>query len=58
VKQLRWLAVAPLALGIVFLFVAMLWTELVQFGVAVALFVGAASVWRVFAGRWPPEVAA
>jgi hypothetical protein len=42
---------------VLFLLVAMLWTELVQFGVAIALFVTAASVWRAFAGRWAPEVA-
>jgi hypothetical protein len=57
VKQLRWFAIAPLVLGIAFLFIAMLWTELAQLGIAVALFASAASVWRVFAGEWPPKVA-
>jgi hypothetical protein len=58
VKQLRWLAVIPFTLGVLFLFVALLWTEVVQFALAVTLFVVAAGVWRAFAGRWPPEVAA
>jgi membrane protein implicated in regulation of membrane protease activity len=56
VKHLRWLAVAPLVLGILFLFVAMLWTSVVQGVAAVALFAIAAGVWRAFAGRWPPEI--
>ena len=56
-KPLRWLAIVPLALGILFLLVAIMWTELVQAAVAVALFLVAAAVWRGFAGRWPPDVA-
>jgi hypothetical protein len=53
VKHLRWLAVAPLALGILFLLVALMWWEGAQFAVALALFVVAAGVWRAFAGTWP-----
>jgi hypothetical protein len=53
VKHLRWLAVAPLALGIIFLLVAMLWWEEAQLAVAVGLFAVAAGVWRAFAGAWP-----
>jgi hypothetical protein len=53
VKHLRWLAVGPLALGIIFLFIAMLWWEEAQLAVAVALFAAAAGVWRAFAGTWP-----
>jgi hypothetical protein len=53
VKHLRWLAIAPLALGIAFLFVGILWWEEVQLAVAVALFAVAAVVWRAFAGTWP-----
>lgn len=53
VKQLRWLAIAPLALGILFLLVAMMWWEEAQLAVALALFVVAAGAWRAFAGTWP-----
>ena len=52
-KHLRWLSVAPLALGIVFLFVAATWWEEAQLGVAVGLVAIAAGVWRAFAGNWP-----
>ena len=56
-RNLRWLAVGPAALGLVFLFVGLLWTEWPQFFVAVGLLVFASGVWRVFAGEWLPSPA-
>ena len=52
-RILRWLAVFPAALGVVFLFFALIWTEWPQFFVGVGLLALAAVVWRVFAGYWP-----
>jgi hypothetical protein len=52
-RILRWLAVIPAALGLVFLFFALVWTEWPQLLVGVALLALAALVWRVFAGYWP-----
>jgi hypothetical protein len=52
-RNLRWLALAPFALAVIFLVVAVLWTEIGPFLVSAALVGVAAIVWRVFAGRWP-----
>jgi hypothetical protein len=54
-RNLRWLAVGPAALGLVFLLVALAWTEWPQFFVGVGLLVLASVVWRVFAGEWLPS---
>lgn len=50
---LKWLGAACAALGIVFLFFALTWTEWPQFFVGVALLAVGAALWRIFAGSWP-----
>jgi hypothetical protein len=52
-RILKWVAVIPAALGVVFLFFAVVWTVWPQFLVGVGLLALAAVVWRVFAGYWP-----
>ena len=50
--HLKWIALAPAALGIIFLFFGILWTGAVQLLAAAGLLVLAACIWRVFAGEW------
>ena len=52
-RDLRWLAVVPAVLGLLFLFVALLWTAWTQFYVGVGLLALASVIWRTFAGDWP-----
>ena len=52
-RVLRWLAFAPLALGLVLLFFTLVWTEWVWLLYVAGLFALAAGIWRVFSGRWP-----
>jgi hypothetical protein len=52
--NLRWLAAGPAVLGLLFLFVALTWTEWPQLFVGVGLLVLASVVWRSFAGEWLP----
>lgn len=56
-RNLRWLAVGPAALGLVFLFFGLAWTEWPQVFVGVGLLVLASVVWRGFAGEWLPSAA-
>ena len=56
-RKLRWLAIAPAALALVFLLVALLWTEWPQFFVGLGLLGVAAAIWRGFAGEWLPSAA-
>jgi len=55
-RALRWLAIPPLAIGFLFLFAAVTWTEVVPLLVAAALFGVSAIIWRAFAGSWPVKV--
>jgi hypothetical protein len=52
-RVLRFLAFAPLALGLVILLFTLIWTEWVGLLFVFGLFVLAAAIWRVFSGRWP-----
>ena len=52
-NMLRWLALVPASIGLVFLVVAVLWTELVQLVAAGALLAIATAVWRTCDGSWP-----
>ena len=53
-RILRWLALVPTALGVVFLFFAGLWGGCGRpLLVGIGLLIVAALVWRVFAGFWP-----
>ena len=51
-RHLRWLAVVPLILGVLFLFFALAWTEWPQFFIGVVLVLAAASLWRLVGGSW------
>jgi hypothetical protein len=55
--NLKWLAVVPAALALLFLLVALAWSEWPQFLVGVGLLGLAAVVWRAFAGEWLPSSA-
>jgi hypothetical protein len=55
--NLKWLAVVPAALALLFMLVALAWTEWPQFLVGVGLLGLAAVVWRAFAGEWLPSSA-
>ena len=50
--HLKWIALAPAAVGIIFLFFGIIWTGAVQLGAAAGLLALAACIWRVFAGQW------
>ncbi len=52
-RQIRWVAVVPLLLGVVFLLVALAWTEWPQFFTGMILVIAAAALWRLFGGSWP-----
>ncbi|HUP72507.1 MAG TPA: hypothetical protein VM282_05625 [Acidimicrobiales bacterium] len=54
-RAYRFLAFAPLALGVVVLVVALLWTEWVWLLYVAALFGLSAGLWRAFSGSWPFE---
>jgi len=56
-KHMRWFAAAPLGLGLVLLFVGVIWTEWLQASFGLALCVLGAMIWRVAAGRWPSFLA-
>lgn len=51
-RALRWIAVVPPVLGLLFVLVALLWTEWPQFFVGVLLVVAGAALWRVIGGSW------
>jgi membrane protein implicated in regulation of membrane protease activity len=55
VRSLKWLAVVPAVLGLLFLWAALTWTEWPQLFVGLGLLVLAAVVWRAFAGEWLPS---
>jgi hypothetical protein len=52
-ESLKWLGAVCAALGIVFLFFALTWTEWPQLFVGAGLLALGAVVWRIFAGLWP-----
>jgi hypothetical protein len=52
VRALRFLAFAPLALGLVVLFFALVWTEWSWLLYVLGLFALAAGIWRIISGRW------
>ena len=52
-RNLRWLALAPAALGVVLLFFTLLWTEWAWLGWVALLAVASVVIWRVAAGSWP-----
>ncbi len=52
-RYLRWLAVVPGVLGLVFLFFGLLWIGVVQLFVGVGLLALASVLWRMFGGEWP-----
>jgi hypothetical protein len=52
-RALRWLAIAPLVVGLWILVFALIWTELGLVLLAIAFIAVAAIIWRAFAGTWP-----
>jgi hypothetical protein len=52
-RVLRFLAFAPLALGLVILLFTLVWTEWIGLLYVIGLFALAAGIWRAFSGRWP-----
>ena len=52
-RYLKWIAVPPALLGLVFLFFGLIWTGVVQLFAAAGLFVLAGLIWRATTGEWP-----
>jgi hypothetical protein len=52
-RVLRFLAFAPLALGLVILLFTLIWREWLGLVFVIGLFALAAGIWRAFSGRWP-----
>ena len=51
-RNLRWVALAPFAIGLVFLFFGLAWTAATQFIVGMLLVAAAACLWRLLGGSW------
>lgn len=52
-RYLKWTAVAPALLGLIFLFFGLIWLGVVQLIVAAGLFALAGLIWRATTGEWP-----
>lgn len=51
-QKLKWIALVPAGLGLIFLFFGLIWSGAVQLGAAAGLLVLAACTWRAFSGQW------